>query len=207
MSGPKHLWSGDWQNQSAAASDELADRPVKPAAPKPPAPPATRPAPASRPAPAPRPARARRRPSMPSRPALSRPLLIALSALLVIGAAYGVTRLFGGSGSLTPTTGAGGLVASGSSRPITWLGMEIQTVPPGVAVIETVKLGSQGDRAGLEPGDVILQVNNRPIDGTGDIAGAIRGLHSGDRVALQVSQGSALSETEATLTAPPSAYP
>jgi serine protease Do len=131
--------------------------------------------------------------------------------LVIAAAAFGVTSFVGGSGSPAVTAAAGGLtaqpVATGSARPITWLGMEIQTVPPGVAVIETVKLGSEGDRAGLEPGDVILQVNNRPIDGAGDIAGAIHGLHSGDEVPLQISQGSALSQTEATLGAPPSAYP
>jgi len=85
--------------------------------------------------------------------------------------------------------------------------MEIQTLPPGEAVIETVRLGSEGDRAGLESGEVITRINNRQINGTGDIAPAIRGVHSGDQVQLQVSQGSSSYQTAVTLAAPPSAYP
>jgi putative serine protease PepD len=122
---------------------------------------------------------------------------------VIAAAAWGITTLLS-SGSSGSTTAA---VQSGSSRPISWLGMEIQTLPPGVAVVETVKLGSEGDQAGLESGDVITRINNHTVNGTGDIAAAIHGLHRGDRVLLQISQGSSLYAVEATLAAPPSAYP
>jgi S1-C subfamily serine protease len=82
--------------------------------------------------------------------------------------------------------------------------MQIETVPPGAAVIDTVTPGSPGDTAGLDPGAVILAINNRPIHGAGDIGPAIRGLRAGARVAIQISYGSALYQTEATLAAPPS---
>ena len=132
-------------------------------------------------------------------------LALATIAVLVIGgAAWGLTAVLGSSGSTGATAQP---LAGASARPVIWLGMEIQTVPPGVAVIETVKIGSQGDRAGLEPGDVILRVNNRSVNGAGAIAAAIHGLHRGDSVPLQISQGSALYQTQATLAAPPSAYP
>jgi S1-C subfamily serine protease len=85
--------------------------------------------------------------------------------------------------------------------------MQIETLPPGAAVIETVRLGSQGDLAGLAPGDVIVEVNHRPINGTRDIAPAIQGLHPGDQVELQISHGSNLEQTVATLAAPPSTHP
>ena len=39
------------------------------------------------------------------------------------------------------------------------------------------------------------------------IAPAIRGLHAGDRVTLQVSYGSGGFQAEVALAAPPSAYP
>jgi membrane-associated protease RseP (regulator of RpoE activity) len=201
MSGPKHLWSGDWQNESEAASDELADRRRTPREQEP----AASPAPPARA----RPHFSRPRVSIPPRPRLPRPLLIGTAAALLVAAgAYGLIALLGASGSGSATTaGSTATVASGYSRPVNWLGMEIETVPSGSAVIDTVRLGSPGDRAGLEPGDVILQINNRPVSGAGDIAAAIRGLHSGDRVEIQISQGSALFETQATLAAPPSAYP
>jgi membrane-associated protease RseP (regulator of RpoE activity) len=192
MTGPKHLWSGDWQSESDAASDQLAGRRLKTPEPEPTAPPAAA-------------TRARPRFSLPRRPRLGRPFLLgSAAAVLVVVVGYGLVALFGSSGN---STTAGPFAATTSSRPVSWLGMEIATVPPGAAVIETVRLGSPGDRAGLEPGEVILEINNRPIGGAGDIAGAIRGLHPGDRVVLQISHGSALYQTQATLAAPPSAYP
>jgi S1-C subfamily serine protease len=80
-------------------------------------------------------------------------------------------------------------------------------MPPGVPVVETVKPGSAGDQAGLSPGDVILAINNHPIAGAGGIATAIRGLHSGDHVTMEINHGSAVFELVATLGAPPAAYP
>jgi serine protease Do len=85
--------------------------------------------------------------------------------------------------------------------------MEIQTLPPGAAVVQTVALGSPGERAGLQPGDVIIEVNHRSISGAGDIGAAISGLHAGDQIELQVSHGSGLYRTDATLAAPPSVHP
>jgi S1-C subfamily serine protease len=54
---------------------------------------------------------------------------------------------------------------------------------------------------------VILEINNRAVRGADGIAEAIRGLHAGDRVAMQISHGSSLYETEVTLGAPPTPYP
>jgi S1-C subfamily serine protease len=85
--------------------------------------------------------------------------------------------------------------------------MQIETVPPGAVVVETVGPGSPGELAGLEPGDVIVEINGRPITATSGIGAAIRGLRVGDPVALQISRGSTLYSTQATLTALPSRYP
>jgi S1-C subfamily serine protease len=126
------------------------------------------------------------------------------AVLVVLAAAVWALTTLGSSGSSGSPTAA---AQSVSSRSISWLGMEIQTLPPGVAVVETVKLGSEGDQAGLESGDVITRINNHAVNGTGDIAAAIHGLHRGDRVLLQISQGSSLYAVQATLAGPPSAYP
>jgi S1-C subfamily serine protease len=194
MSAPKHLWSGDWQQESAASAQELAGRQVKPLAPEP----AVSPPPG---------ARARRRPG------LSRALPILLVVGLVLAAgAYGLSALLNSSATPPAIAGArsgpaGPTTASASSRPVSWLGMELETVPPAAAAIVTVAPGSAGELAGLEPGDVIVEVNHRNINGAGGIATAIQGLHAGDLVELRISHGSALYTTEATLAAPPSVYP
>jgi len=133
--------------------------------------------------------------------------------LLLAAAALGLSSLLGSSGTPAPTPAGGAplsaapTTASTAPRPVNWLGMEIETVSPGAVVVETVRLGSGGDRAGIEPGDAILEINNRRIDGTSDIASAIRGLHAGAVVSMQVANGSTVFGTQATLAAPPSAYP
>ena len=96
---------------------------------------------------------------------------------------------------------------TGNTRPIKWLGMELITAPQGVPMVETVQPNSNGDRAGIEPGDTILLIDKRPVGSTGSITDALKGLHSGDRVALTVSTGGAILQLFATLAAPPSAYP
>ncbi len=188
MTGPKHLWSGDWQQESAAASDRLADHTVKPAEPELPASP-------------PAPTRARRGPAMPSPRQIRLVSIVVVALMLTAAGAFGLVALIGSSGSPPATT------AGIARRPVSWLGMQIETVPPGAAVIETVKLGSPGELAGLGPGDVIVEINHRSINGTGDIGTAISGLHAGDQVELQISHGSALYRTQATLGGPPTLHP
>ena len=71
MSGPKHLWSGDWQRESAAASDRLANQePPPPSEPQ-------------QPPEAKAPARVRRKRSLLRRPGLGRAVAVVAAALLV----------------------------------------------------------------------------------------------------------------------------
>jgi S1-C subfamily serine protease len=85
--------------------------------------------------------------------------------------------------------------------------MEIITGMSGVPVVETVRPNSNGDIAGLEPGDDLLLINNHRVDSTSSISSAIKGLHSGDKVTMQVNAGGAIFERVVTLAAPPSPYP
>jgi S1-C subfamily serine protease len=137
-----------------------------------------------------------------------------LGVLVLAAAAFGLSKLLGSSNS-DAAPGSSAAVATnlnkpkliGSSAPIRWLGMEIVTAPQGIPVVETVTPNSNGDRAGLEPGDAILLVNNRPVGTSGSIAMAIKGMHSGDRVPLEITNGGALLQVWATLAAPPTPYP
>jgi membrane-associated protease RseP (regulator of RpoE activity) len=196
MSGPKHLWSGDWRQESADAAKTRPHRP-----------------PAAQPPPE-QPPPAETRPRRPGSRKLRRGLPIALTAIVLVGAAaWGLTALLGAgsdkapSFANAPSTPSVATPASIQARPVYWLGMQIETVAPGAAVVETVTQGSPGELAGLSPGDLILAVNGRSIHGAGDIAGAIQGLKSGDQVPIQISHGSALFTAQATLAAPPADHP
>lgn len=191
MSGPKHLWSGDWESESQDASAQRVREP--------------RPEPAPEPTPtaAPRPARRALRPWVAP---------VAIGLVVIVGAAFGLSKLLGGSShpaNQNPTSARLPLPAriTGNPRPVMWLGMELITAAPGVPVVETVRPNSNGDRAGLVPGDAILLINNRAVGSTGSISDAIKGLHSGDKVTLEVNNGGAVFTLVATLAAPPSPYP
>ena len=55
----------------------------------------------------------------------------------------------------------------------------------GVGVIQVLS-GSPADQAGVNPGDVILQMNGKPYSDQQSLASAIAKLHVGDKVNLQI---------------------
>jgi serine protease Do len=60
------------------------------------------------------------------------------------------------------------------------------------AVIENVRPASPADDAGLQPGDVILQVNRKPTDSASQFVSQVRGDSNGDDLLLLVwSKGNA----------------
>jgi S1-C subfamily serine protease len=192
MTGPKHLWSGDWENEAAEASAQHIP------------PPRPQPEPATPPT---------ERPSPPPRRAV-RPwvLPVATGLLVIAAAAFGLSKVFGsshpaGESTASARTPLPAAHVSGNPRPIMWLGMELITAAPGVPVVETVRRGSNGDQAGLVPGDAILLINNRAVGSTGSISDAIKGMRSGDKVTLEVNNGGAILTLVATLAAPPTPYP
>lgn len=189
MSGPKHLWAGDWENESEDASAQRVRAPRPEPEPEPAAPPE------------PTAERATRR--------AVRPWVVpvALGLLVIAAAAFGLSKVFGSSEPARSNTTPLPARVGGNPRPIMWLGMEIITAPQGVPVIETVRPNSNGDQAGLVPGDAILLIDNHPVGSTGSISDAIKGMHAGDRVTLEVNNGGAVLTLVATLAAPPSPYP
>ncbi|MBI4488416.1 MAG: DegQ family serine endoprotease [Deltaproteobacteria bacterium] len=80
------------------------------------------------------------------------------------------------------------------------LGLRVQKVTPelsrrhglsttkGVIVVE-VQPGSPADHAGIEPGDVIREVNQRPVNTVRDFDKSLRQSRKGDRLFLLVQRG------------------
>lgn len=217
MSGPKHLWSGDWESESDRNAAERAQRP----APAPEAPVAFAAGPESR---------QRRRFS-------ARQLAAAIVGLLVVaGVAAAIVAGSGGSGgpSKPParthnhTSGAttppglpgssGGVTptqstpAQSSPTPVIsgpnaeWLGMQIVTSPAG-AVVDTVRAGSAGDIAGFEPGDVITAIDDQQIDTVRDLRRATINVPLGHQLKIMISRGSSTLTAAVTLKVRPTIRP
>ena len=166
MSGPQHLWSGDWELESSARRDELA---AGRNGARPPA------------EPEPEPERLAPPPRRPRRPTLLHRLrtalvarrrglrvvgLVAVLILLGAGAAYAVTSALGGSSSTNSP-----VAASGSQA---WLGIDVSTSASGGVMVTNVIPGSPAYWAGMEAGDVIIQVNGKPVYKPADVISARR---------------------------------
>src|SRR5579863_4270079 len=54
------------------------------------------------------------------------------------------------------------------------------------ALINAVTPGSPGEKAGLQPGDVILKLNGEPITDAGELPAMVGAVHPGDSVALTI---------------------
>jgi PDZ domain len=237
MRAPKHLWSGDWERESAAVSEDLAaleELPRVAPAPRPgdraqpqPVPASERPSPGAvsdhsrrgtapttrRESPA-RPARSPRPPRTARAISLLRHRLPSMSprarrvTMVTVTVLLALAAASYGLGALLGSTGSHSTAAaSGSSPAISWLGMEVETVSPGQVVVATVASGSAGEQAGFEPGDVVVAIDSRSISSTTDIGKAIFGMQAGDQVQVEVGRGSTLFVTAATLGAPPAKYP
>ncbi len=225
MSAPRHLWSGDWRLDSAAAAEELAER--RSLAEERTAPPAEQsPSKVVRARPtAGHLTRTRERLRRGRRGVLERlsgvlrdirgrwaeRLLIGVGTLLAAGAAYGAVSLVAGSG--------GG--RSGSETPA-WLGVDMAGSPfPAVispasgsgfpfangALVLDVIPGSPGAAAGLEPGDVVTEIDNQQVSSPAQVNSIIARLHSGDRVQIQYDKALTTYTTQTTLTARPAGSP
>lgn len=208
MTSPRHLWSGDWQQDAEAAARERARR--RPYQPQPEehdaettetmrasAPPRPRRAQSS---PAAAPARARPRRQRPrvriSREQARLGLIVAAIALLVAGAAWGLSALVGGSGN-------GDSATAGSP----WIGLRMESLANGTVIVSSVDPGSPADAAGLRVGDVITQVQSRPVGAPIDVTEAVDALHAGDTLEIQVVRGSDTYTARVKLTSRRSSFP
>jgi outer membrane biosynthesis protein TonB len=218
MTSPRHLWSGDWADESARAADELARRRGQ-ARPESTAPaegtgPAESPAPAPDPAPArkkPAPARAAVAPKRAARAPRVRPRLRRRRALVLAIVALGLAA----AGAIAAAAGAfNESIAPASSvprlfqPPQSWLGLKTGSSPgrPG-ALITQVAPGGPGDQAGLQQGDVITAVNGQAVTGPSDIAGVVDPQPIGAEVLLQIERGGQLQTVGVILAGRPNGGP
>jgi serine protease Do len=70
---------------------------------------------------------------------------------------------------------------------------------PAGALVSDVKKGSAADRAGMLSGDVVLSVNGRPVDASGDLPAIVGLAQPGDKVRLDVWRQGAHREILASL--------
>lgn len=212
MTAPRHLWSGDWQDESSAHAEDLAARRANthaPAEPKPEPEPRPEPRRTEPAAPRPRepgPARDRRplRERLAAvrtwpRPGLSVALLAVFLTLLIAGGAYAVI-----SGS-HQTGKPQAVAASNGTEP--WLGVELASAPVRGALVAKVVPGSPAARAGIRPGDLITQHDTQPIEAGATLVAAISGLQPGDTVDIQLQRGASEYTVHAQLAGRPVGTP
>jgi serine protease Do len=56
-------------------------------------------------------------------------------------------------------------------------------------IVSRVEAGSPGAKAGLEPGDVILEVNEIPLSSAQDLSGVLALVKPGDQILASIVDG------------------
>jgi S1-C subfamily serine protease len=204
MSAPKHLWSGDWRADAAAAAQKRAGQRTETPPPEEPPPAPHQPSLLTRALAALRAAGQALGAALAELAATLRrariptgAVVVVLALLAIAGAAYGLSALFG---SNSPP-------ASSASRNIPYLGVQMESVPVNRVLVAGVVPGSPADRAGLGPGDVITAVNHHPVGQPGDVISALSSMHPGNSVLVQFSRGGIPYATQVKLTSQPSPSP
>ncbi len=76
---------------------------------------------------------------------------------------------------------------------------KLGSVPVFGAFVGNVKPGSTGERAGLQQGDIITELNLRPIKNADDLEKSVEGLTAGARVAIVFLRGNQTLRAETTM--------
>ena len=177
MTTPKHLWSGDWEEESEAAAARRRGMQPLPEAEAEPQP---GPAPAPRPEPHPEPTRRpERMPAerTPRRVPWRAVAVAALTALVIVAAALGLGALLGS-----------GHDRAAAARP-GWLGLKLGVLPGSAVVVTGFEAGSPARAAGLRTGDLITEVESRPVAAPVDVRLAVDALRAGDTIELGLQRG------------------
>jgi S1-C subfamily serine protease len=197
MSSPKHLWSGNWEDESQTAQSSL------------PAPPPPR-----EPLPPPEPP--------PSPPSHLRRLVVltVLAALVLVGVVWAITSSGSntkGHSSATTTSAAQQTPTSPAPRaptatipgtspppptgtatgPTTTasaaesLGLQLALVPVNRVIVQAVVPGSAAAQVGIGAGALLLTINGMHVSSPGQANAILAKLPKGSRVTLQLVQGPA----------------
>ncbi len=199
MNAPRHLWTGDWEDESSAHAEGLASRRGRSEAPDEPEPVA----------PEPRESRIRRairwlrkrlrRVRAPSRRRVRLALLATFVILLGATAAYAVV-----SNSSTTKKSPPPVVANSGQA---WLGVELANAGVRGALVSSVVPGSPAAAAGIRPGDLITQLDTEPIVAPAVFVSALSGLQPGDKVDLQLQRGGSQYSAQVVLASRPARTP
>jgi len=101
-------------------------------------------------------------------------------------------RLLGAGQANRPSLG---LSVADASR----ITMKQGGVPVFGAYVGRVRPGSPADRMGIKEGDIITEMNIRPVRNAADVEQAIAALQPGNRVTMVLQRGGREFKTEATL--------
>jgi glutaredoxin 3 len=88
-----------------------------------------------------------------------------------------------------------GLAVADASK----IAMQQGQVPIFGAYVGRVRPGSIGERMGIQPGDVITDINIRPVRTAADVEAAMASLQPGNRVTVVYQRGGQERRTEATV--------
>ena len=101
-------------------------------------------------------------------------------------------------GNMDLADGAAGQDSAGDRGPAPKLGLEVRPLTPeeagqhhldAGAVVQSVEGGSPAEEAGMQPGDVIVEMEKAKVSGPSDLARLARKLKAGDAAVLRVQRG------------------
>jgi membrane-associated protease RseP (regulator of RpoE activity) len=128
-------------------------------------------------------------------------VVLGVAMLLAAGAAYAAVSALRSNGTHSQTTRHRSSPPSSGSA---WLGADTTFFPQAGAIVVNVVPGSPADTAGLVPGDVITEINGRPIQGPSDLQSALARMHVGQQVTIGYEQGPSAYTAQVTLQSRPS---